>query len=182
MIISKKIISANLVVILLLGIVNHLSAQIKAEPSKGDTFEYILHEINDFSYYGNDSWPLYDIEVKSYDKRNNTITVIHFNPLVKCKYVETLNLDNIKSVFLYDNALYKVNLDTKKSNRTNMLKITFKSKSNKVDISCEDGTILDNYKDEISIAIYDYDRALKFERAILHMIKLSGNKFNPNLF
>lgn len=161
---------------------SYSQARNSSVPSKEETFEYILHEISDFSSYANDTWPLYELDVKSYNIKDHSIQVVYFNELLKCEYSHNLKLENIKSVYLSDNALYRVNMESKATDKTNMLYITFKSKSNKVNITCQDGNKMEDFKNEISIAINDSNRSLKFEKAILHMIKLFNNNFNPNLF
>lgn len=52
------------------------------------------------------------------------------------------------------------------------MKLTFPAKDIKRDI----------FRDGISIAIFDNARALKFEKALNHIIMLFGNKFNSDLF
>lgn len=161
---------------------SELKAQMKDEPSKDDTFEYILHEVADFKYYTNDTWPLYNLAVSSFDKKNYVINLSYFNETLKCTYVESIHLDNIKSVQLHNDAVYgPKDQRYEHVKRVNMVTISFKSQSNEVAISCEDYKS-ENAKDKISIAIFDNERATKFERAVNHLIELFGNGFNPDLF
>jgi hypothetical protein len=175
-------IRATILILILSAFSFTLKAQEKSGPSKEVTFEYILHEIADFHYYTNSTWPLYDLTINSYDKNKYIINVSHFNEVTKCTYIESLHLDNIKSVTLYKKALYDSHKATSEdANRVNMLSISFKSQSNEVDISCEERKS-NTLRDKISISGFDDEQALKLEKAFNHLIKLFGNKFDPNLF
>lgn len=157
-----------------------LEAQEKKQPSKEETFEYILHEIADSYYYANETHPLYEISVRAFDKDRFTVDLEYSMEVSNCTYVERLHLSNLKSVWQNFEPKFDKNSGSA-GYSTNTISIRFKSKSNQVDISCEDYKNTVN-RDNITIAIPSEERAIKLEKAFNHLLELFGNKFNYDLF
>ncbi|MEN5194556.1 hypothetical protein [Sphingobacterium faecium] len=169
------------IVLLLMFSSNYsLKAQEKKQPSKEETFEYILHEIADSYYYANETHPLYEISVKNFDKKKYTIDIEYNMEQSNCAYVEKLYLSNIKSAMQNFDLKFGKNSGSEGHN-TNTISIRFKSKSNQVDISCEDYKNTVN-RDNLTIAIPSEERAIKLGKAFKHLIQLFGSEFKYDLF
>lgn len=170
---------------LLVLVIIFTSASIPDEnsPSKSDTFDYILHEIGDALKHYGWSGNLYKMTVKSYNKEKNTISLSHLNNQTHCEYIETINLNDLKSTFFNESTEYGRDLNNNDTPHKYIpgLSIYFKTESLKRKAICQGLGSGPSTSSKIFIAMWDKNRLEKLSRAFDHMISLNGG-FKPGLF
>lgn len=179
----KKILLGVSVLILLTG---YITKQDK-KPTKSQTFDYILNQIDYVYLTYNRPSSLYKNEIHSYNKSNNTITVTHSRPEYKCVYHWTFDLNDISHVVV-DHNIKARNKNTIYSN----VYIKFKSKSVTSINDCqpyeginEKRTIVSGPRyDVINFGIESEQKEVieKLAKAFRHMKQLTSPVFDPTLF